>query len=234
MRVENRFVLFVKNSLEERRVVDAVHHDEQLVEREPAAHAHPAREHEVRDAARAARDSRSAPAACGRALREQAVAPGAGLEDQVAGRVERAVRAEEEVARRFGAGSRPARRRRRRPPSAWRRMPTASISSMKTMHWPPHFRASFFARRARIRTMIASMPMNVAAKPEPGIEMNGELNPSRSPSRASSCPCRARRGRAGLARACRRRARTARPTARSRRPGAPPPSPPPGRGRRRA
>ena len=25
--------------------------------------------------------------------------------------------------------------------------------------------------------MIASMPMNVAAKPEPGIEMNGELKP---------------------------------------------------------
>ena len=48
---------------------------------------------------------------------------------------------------------------------------------MKTMDVPPHLRASFFALRARMRTMIASMPMNVAAKPEPGIEMNGELNP---------------------------------------------------------
>ena len=48
---------------------------------------------------------------------------------------------------------------------------------MKTMHWPPHLRASRFALRARRRTMIASMPMKVAAKPEPGIEMNGELNP---------------------------------------------------------
>ena len=28
-----------------------------------------------------------------------------------------------------------------------------------------------------MRTTIASMPMNVAAKPEPGIETNGELNP---------------------------------------------------------
>ncbi len=65
----------------------------------------------------------------------------------------------------------------RAPPSDCRRMPTASISSMKTMHWPPHLRASFLARRASTRTTIASMPMNVAAKPEPGIEMKGELNP---------------------------------------------------------
>ena len=56
-------------------------------------------------------------------------------------------------------------------------MPTASISSMKTMHWPPHLRASFFALRARKRTISASMPMKVWAKPEPGIETNGELNP---------------------------------------------------------
>ena len=63
------------------------------------------------------------------------------------------------------------------PWSAWRRMPTASISSMKTMHWPPHLRASFFALRARKRTMSASIPMNVCAKPDPGIDTNGELNP---------------------------------------------------------
>ena len=56
-------------------------------------------------------------------------------------------------------------------------MPTASISSMKTMHWPPHLRARRFARRASTRTTIASMPMKVAAKPEPGMEMNGELKP---------------------------------------------------------
>ena len=48
-------------------------------------------------------------------------------------------------------------------------MPTASISSMKTMHWPPHLEASFFAFRARKRTISASMPMKVCAKPEPGI-----------------------------------------------------------------
>src|SRR5215211_7122595 len=63
------------------------------------------------------------------------------------------------------------------PWSAWRRVPTASISSMKTMHWPPHLRASFFAFRARKRTTMASMPMKVAAKPDPGIETKGELKP---------------------------------------------------------
>ena len=35
------------------------------------------------------------------------------------------------------------------PPSVCRRIPTASISSMKTMHWPPHLRASRFAFQAR-------------------------------------------------------------------------------------
>ncbi len=40
-------------------------------------------------------------------------------------------------------------------------MPTASISSMKTMHWPPHFEASFLAFRASQRTIRASMPMKV-------------------------------------------------------------------------
>ncbi len=37
------------------------------------------------------------------------------------------------------------------PPSssAARRRPTASISSMKTMHCPPHFLASLFAFHAR-------------------------------------------------------------------------------------
>ena len=55
-------------------------------------------------------------------------------------------------------------------------MPTASISSMKTMHWPPHLAASFLALRARKRTITASMPMNVCAKPEPGIVTNGQLN----------------------------------------------------------
>ena len=48
---------------------------------------------------------------------------------------------------------------------------------MKTMHWPPHLRASFFALRARKRTITASMPMKVWAKPEPGIVTNGELKP---------------------------------------------------------
>ena len=33
-------------------------------------------------------------------------------------------------------------------PSDARRMPTASISSMNTMHWPPHLAASFLALRA--------------------------------------------------------------------------------------
>jgi hypothetical protein len=56
-------------------------------------------------------------------------------------------------------------------------MPTASISSMKTMHWPPHLRASFLALRASQRTIITSMPMKVWANPEPGIVTIGELKP---------------------------------------------------------
>ena len=61
------------------------------------------------------------------------------------------------------------------PPSAWRRMPTASISSMNTMHWPPHLAASLRALRARNWTVIASIPMNIPAKPEPGMVTNGQL-----------------------------------------------------------
>ena len=61
-------------------------------------------------------------------------------------------------------------------PSAWRRRPTASISSMKIMHVPPHLRASLRALRMRNMTMTTSMPMNVWAKPEPGIVTIGELN----------------------------------------------------------
>jgi len=55
------------------------------------------------------------------------------------------------------------------------RIPTASISSMKMMHCPPHLRARRRARATRIRTITTSMPMNVDAKPEPGIIMIGEL-----------------------------------------------------------
>ena len=62
------------------------------------------------------------------------------------------------------------------PPSAARRRPTASISSMKMMHCPPHLRASLRALRIRNITTTTSMPMNVCAKPEPGIVTIGELN----------------------------------------------------------
>src|SRR6266545_8057593 len=48
---------------------------------------------------------------------------------------------------------------------------------MNTMHWPPHLAASFFALRARKRTISTSMPMKVCAKPEPGMVTNGELKP---------------------------------------------------------
>ena len=68
-----------------------------------------------------------------------------GLEHEVAVRRQRALRAVEERRRGSSAvasGWKP-------EPSDWRRMPTASISSMKTMHWPPHLAASFFALRAR-------------------------------------------------------------------------------------
>ena len=46
---------------------------------------------------------------------------------------------------------------------------------MKTMHVPPHLRASRFAFLISQRTMITSMPMKVWANPEPGIAMNGAL-----------------------------------------------------------
>ena len=46
---------------------------------------------------------------------------------------------------------------------------------MKTMHWPPHLRASLRALRARNWTVIASIPMNMPANPEPGIVTNGQL-----------------------------------------------------------
>ena len=55
-------------------------------------------------------------------------------------------------------------------------MPTASISSMKIMHVLPHLRASLRALRMRAMTMTTSMPMNVCAKPEPGMVTIGELN----------------------------------------------------------
>ena len=84
-------------------------------------------------------------------------------------------------------------------------MPTASISSMNTMHWPPHLRASRRALEIRNMTTTTSMPMNVwrEARAGHGHERRVERS-SRSPWRASSCRCPARRGRAGRARACRR------------------------------
>jgi hypothetical protein len=48
---------------------------------------------------------------------------------------------------------------------------------MKTMHWPPHLRASFFAFRASQRTMTASIPRNVCWNPDPGIRTKGQLKP---------------------------------------------------------
>ena len=62
-------------------------------------------------------------------------------------------------------------------PSACRRIPTASISSMNTMHWPPHFAASFLALRTSSITITTSRPMSIWAKPEPGIVTNGQLKP---------------------------------------------------------
>ena len=86
--------MLVKTRRKKRRVVDAVHHDQQLVERELAAAAHhPAGDALVR---RSAGRNDGYGTRLGRALREELVAPGARLEDHVAARVERAVRPEEE------------------------------------------------------------------------------------------------------------------------------------------
>src|SRR4029079_26387 len=93
--VEQRVRLVREELLEEGRVVDAVHDDEQLVERERAG-AHPAREHEVHDVVHALRE-RGRAWRLRRALGEETVAPLAILEDEVAARVERAERPVEEV-----------------------------------------------------------------------------------------------------------------------------------------
>ena len=67
-----------------------------------------------------------------------------------------------------------------RAPRLARRMPTASISSMNTMHWPPHLRARRLALWISHMTTITSMPMNVAAKPGAGdgheraVEVGGD------------------------------------------------------------
>ncbi len=70
------------------------------------------------------------------------------LEHEVARRVECAPGAEEEQVARVG-GADPCAPAKPPVPSEARRMPTASISSMKTMHWPPHLRAMRFAFQAR-------------------------------------------------------------------------------------
>src|SRR5439155_3700125 len=76
---------------EEGRIGDPVHDDEELVESELAATAeHPGGAALVEDPSQARGRGR------GLALRKQPVAPRAGLEDHVAGRVERAPVAEEE------------------------------------------------------------------------------------------------------------------------------------------
>ena len=124
--------MFVEDAPAERRAVEAVHHDEQLVERHAAA---TAAEHAAgRNAWFAIVLRRDGGAALGRALLELLVAPRARLEHEVARLLERRLRER----------SRRCRRRARCAAS-----PTASISSMKTMHCPPHLRASRFALRAR-------------------------------------------------------------------------------------
>ena len=97
--VEQRVRPVREDTAEERRVVDAVHDDEQLVERQ-AAHptAHAAGEHEAVEAHhRRSPGSRLSPIVGVSRCVEELLAPGARLEDQVARGVERAPRTEEEV-----------------------------------------------------------------------------------------------------------------------------------------
>ena len=143
-RVEERVEPVREDAPQERRVVDPVHHDEQLVEREPPPMPPiPPGNMKLSDRCDARLEA-AGPAGSRRALLEQPLAPAPRLEDQVAAAGERAARAVEEVVVRRPAGANAADAA-PPPPSAWRRMPTASISSMKTMHWPPHLRASCFA-----------------------------------------------------------------------------------------
>ena len=80
--VEQGVHLVGEELLEERRVVDSVHDDEQLVQGERAS-THAAREHEVEDAVHTSCDTGRA-GRLRRTLREEALAPLAGLEDEVA------------------------------------------------------------------------------------------------------------------------------------------------------
>ena len=122
--------MFDEDPPAERRRVEAVHHDEQLVERHAAA---AAAEHlPPGNAWLTIALSRGGGRARARA-RELLLPPRARLEDEVARLLEGRLREARDAAL----------------PSALRRIPTASISSMKTMHWPPHLRASRFALRAR-------------------------------------------------------------------------------------
>ena len=93
--VEEGVDLVREELLHEGRVVDSVHDDEQLVQRERAAAAHPAREDEAQGAVRPRDEGRRTLPVRG-ALGEEALTPVAVLEDEVAGGVERAERPEEE------------------------------------------------------------------------------------------------------------------------------------------
>ena len=95
-RIEQRVELARECPLHPWRVVDPVHDDEQLIQRHPAAHsAHAAREHEVDDACHPELESRDSHGLrCPRL--EQAIAPRARLDDEVARGVARAERSEEE------------------------------------------------------------------------------------------------------------------------------------------
>ena len=117
-RVEERVRPVREEPPEERRVVDPVHDDEQLVQRQlaPAAH-HP------RERAALVEDPGEPAGLRGLALPlgEEAVAPGARLEDHVAGRVERAVRARRRASPRAGRRCTYRSTRRRAPRGACRR-----------------------------------------------------------------------------------------------------------------
>ena len=90
--VEERVQLARQELAEEGRVVDSVHHDEELVERERAPHPEATGEHEGEDAVHAGGDGGGA-GRLRRALGEEPLPPAAVLEDEVAGGVQRPERA---------------------------------------------------------------------------------------------------------------------------------------------
>ena len=206
----------VTNSLHERRLVDAVHHDEQLVEREPAALAAHARDHVADRAGELGHDR------AGRRPRRLGA-----QREQLA----RATPRSRARGRRLGVARRRGRRTRGRGSCArLERLEAAAerlaahADGVDLVDEDDALAAPLVRQLLRLAGQEADdhrvhadeglREAGARDRHERAVERRGD-----APWRASSCRCRARRGRARRARACRPPSRTPRRTARARRRG---------------